>query len=356
MSSSARYALLGLATFAVAASSLHAQDDKAAKMAMPGSMDEFINWHIDKSKFGDWSVTGTTKDMWVGIPAGIAYTETSSVTLSDDRTRIIRSYMMSTEDGKVISVGSGFTYWDAATNAPVSSNSGFDMGQPYNGTSKLMGMTDDALFWEYTEHSRGETTVYRNSERMVSPVSVRNSVRKAGSDDKPWESDLARVNHLKAHGLDALVGSWVMEAPDGSVIRTGTSWAANEQAIVSRQVKTAPSGDRIGQSMSVMFWDPAASQVVMIYNAGNGTVFSSIVASAERKGDELTVVNLYNGTGSTGISMSGVLTQVIKGDTMTSTFSDTSLMGHPNAFMWSDVPLISKRMERRRRPEGGRAR
>ena len=113
--------------------------------------------------------------------------------------------------------------YQATTKAPVTANAGFDMGKPYSGTSKLVGMTADTLFWEYTEESRGESTTYRNSERMVDPTTFRTSVRKDGSDAKPWVSERTRVNHLKAHGLDALIGQWMLDMPDGSAIQTSTN-------------------------------------------------------------------------------------------------------------------------------------
>lgn len=360
MTSFAHIALAGVAAVTIAAASLHAQDDKADKadeMIMPKSMDEFVNWHFDNAKFGDWTETGVTKDMWVGIPAGLDYTSTMSITLSDDRTRILRNYMMATDDGRVVSTGSGFTYWDEKTKAPVATSSGFDMGKPYHGTSTLVGINIDTAVWEYTEHSQGKTSVYRDSQQVVNPTMLRNSVKKKGAEGKPWVSELTRVNHLKAHGLDALVGGWSLEMPDGSVMRTGTSWAVGQQAIVSRSAKSSSDGTRVSEGMSVLFWDPSAMQINSIYFGPNGGVYVGIVASAKKEGDKLTLVTLYGGNNTTEMSMTTVFTQVIEGDSMTNTFSDVTINGAPHAFGWANVPMIHKRAEqRRRRPNGDRAR
>ena len=352
----ARIALAGMAAVTLSAASLHAQDDKAGEMTMPKSMNDFVNWHVDNAKFGDWTETGVTKDMWVGIPAGLAYTSTMSITLSDDRTRILRNYMMATDDGRVISTGSGFTYWDEATKSPMATNAGFDMGKPYHGTSTLVGINSDTAVWEYTEHSQGKTSVYRETEQAVNPTMLRKSTSKKGAEGKPWESDLTRVNHLKAHGLDAMIGGWTMEMPDGTTVRTGTSWAVGEQAIVSRSGKSSADGTRVGEGMSVLFWDPAAMRIATIYFAPNGGVYPGIVASVKKDGDKLTMVTLYGGNNTTEMSMSAVFTQVIDADSMTNTFSDVTLNGAAHTFEWSDAPMTYKRMERRRRPDGGRAR
>ena len=356
MTSFARIALAGVAAVTISAASLHAQDDKADEMTIPKSMDDFVNWHVDNAKFGDWTETGVTKDMWVGIPEGLAYTSTMSITLSDDRTRILRNYMMATDDGRVISTGSGFTYWDEATKSPMATNAGFDMGKPYHGTSTLVGINSDTAVWEYTEHSQGKTSVYRDTEQAVNPTMLRNSVKKKGADGKPWVSEHTRVNHLKAHGLDAMIGGWSMEMPDGSMVRTGTSWAVGGALAASRDDRLLADGTRGGEGMSILFWDPSAMRIATIYFAPNGGVYPGIVASVKKEGDKLTMVTLYGGNNTTEMSMSAVFTQVIDVDSMTNTFSDVTLNGAAHTFEWSDAPMTYKRMERRRRPDGDRAR
>lgn len=356
MTTLARLALCSaaLGLFGPASAALHAQDERLTEMAMPASMNDLLNWYLDSGRLGDWTTSGVTEAMWVGIPAGLKYTETGSVRISSDGTRILTTYMMMTEDGRVISTGSGSTSWDAEAGAPVTANSGFDMGKPYHGTSKLVGMTPDTLFWEYTEASRGETTTYRNSEQMVDPGTVRTSVRKAEDGAKPWVTERTRMNHLEAHGLDALVGQWIMEMPDGSTMRTSTTFAAGRTVLVSRTGKLRADGTRVDESLSLMHWDPVRREVVSSYYGANGSVFDAVVVSAERSGDTVTIVSLYSGVSSTGSSMSGVLTRAVTGDSMTTTFSETAMNGAKHDFMWSDVPFESKKVEQRRRRSADR--
>ena len=34
--------------------------------ALPGSMNEFVNWNLDRGVCGTWSDTGVTEAMWAG--------------------------------------------------------------------------------------------------------------------------------------------------------------------------------------------------------------------------------------------------------------------------------------------------
>ena len=35
--------------------------------ALPGSMNEFVNWNLDRGVCGTWSDTGVTEAMWAGL-------------------------------------------------------------------------------------------------------------------------------------------------------------------------------------------------------------------------------------------------------------------------------------------------
>ena len=76
-------------------------------MSMPSSMNELVNWHLDRGACGTWIETGVTEKMWVGIPAGLSYTNTNIMWYEPDTEQLFHSHHMITDDGRVISTGSG---------------------------------------------------------------------------------------------------------------------------------------------------------------------------------------------------------------------------------------------------------
>ena len=140
--------------------------------------DDYVHNYEASGMFGRWISEDVTEDMWVGIPAGLKYTQVSENMLSPDGTRIIDSYIMSTEEGHIISAGASITYYDTNLNKILKSTSGFDMGKPYNGTSVLLSRDENSESWEYTEHSQGQTTTYAGTTRMINEDTMENSVRR----------------------------------------------------------------------------------------------------------------------------------------------------------------------------------
>ena len=106
----------------------YAETNVVEKASTPDSMNEFINWHLDRGACGTWSDVGVTEDMWVGIPAGLKVTNTQHTRYDVATQQLFNSHHMATEDGKVISTGSNVMTWDADRKAVISAGSGFDMG------------------------------------------------------------------------------------------------------------------------------------------------------------------------------------------------------------------------------------
>ena len=119
----------------------HADDG----MKMPASMEEFVNWHLDRGACGTWVETGVTEAMWTGIPAGLRYTSTTNMWYEPETGQLLRSHHWVTDDGRVLSTGASLMYWDAEKGAPAGSSSGYDQGKPYHGTSVLKGMNADTI-------------------------------------------------------------------------------------------------------------------------------------------------------------------------------------------------------------------
>ena len=92
--------------------SLIAASSVTAAESLPASMEDFVNWNLDRGVCGQWQTSGVTKDMWVGVPSGLEYTHTMTTRFDVDTGRIVDHGQMQTEDGTIISTGSGVMTWD----------------------------------------------------------------------------------------------------------------------------------------------------------------------------------------------------------------------------------------------------
>ena len=154
--------------------------------------DKFVDHAQRIGSFGEWTTDTVTKDIWVGIPAGIKYTATEEIRLSADGTRVTGSEIWKTKDGRVLSVGSGVTFFDTKRKKIVRRISGLDMGKPYDGLAVLQEM-GDSIVWLYTENSQGKTTRYRTVERVVDRNHIMSSIRRADGTGPTMSSVRRRV-------------------------------------------------------------------------------------------------------------------------------------------------------------------
>tara|TARA_Y100000589_G_scaffold282021_3_gene279305 strand:- start:7789 stop:8817 length:1029 start_codon:yes stop_codon:yes gene_type:complete len=317
----------------------HADDG----MKMPSSMDEFVNWHLDRGACGTWVETGVTKEMWVGIPAGLTYTGTNTMRYEPGTGQLVHSYHMVTNDGRVISTGCGMMGWDAKSGAPVASFSGYDMGKPYHGNSVLKGMTDDTIHWEYTEESQGKTTTYIQSVTYTGMNTRSNSVQQ-GADGTPWVSQAVRANPVgDLMKATKLAGTWDMPLPDGRTLRTTISWLADQRVLKQESFYT----DDAGQSMDLylMYWDPVNDHIATIYLDNHGTVIHGKVDSITDEGGKVTIVSSHEGSRFGGLTMSTQMTRVVTDKTLTSSFQGMALDGIRHGLSWSEEPSVSTRVE-----------
>lgn len=325
---------------ATATSPEHAESD----LRMPKSMEEFITHQIDGNDFGIWVKSGVTQEMWAGLPAGMKYTERSESRLSEDGTYIIDNYMMTTEDGKVISTGSGITYWDEKLGEPVSASSGFDMGKPYSGTGRLQGIARDKIVWKYTETSRGATTEYLSSMTRSGANEQTNTVKKTGTGGSAWSSTATRVNGLKValDGHDP-TGTWDMALPDGNLVRSIVSWGPGDRSLVERSLSVKKDGTSEEIGMGVIYWDPADAAIRNNWLTVDGKVFSGRVITTTNANGMLTMTMEVEGSNSIGDVLTATNTRTVEGNTQTTTWSDVAVNGHLMKLGWVDVPLVAKR-------------
>ena len=324
----------------------YAETNVVEKASTPDSMNEFINWHLDRGACGTWSDVGVTEDMWVGIPAGLKVTNTQYTRYDVATQQLFNSHHMATEDGKVISTGSNVMTWDADRKAVISAGSGFDMGKPYHGTSILMNMTDDSLSWEYTEMSQGKTTVYENVVTYTGRNVRSNSVRVQGGEGSPWVSEATRSNPAKEDLASiGLPGTWEKTMADGSVMRRKISWIADEHVLKYESMSKSADGTWAIDDLFVWYWDPTYDHIATLYLDDHGTVIHGKVNSISRDGDSVTIVATHEGTRFAGLTMSTQATQVITGDTFTTTFQDMSLDGVRHKMSWSEKANTTTRVK-----------
>ena len=107
--------------------------------------------------------------MWEGIPEGLEYSHTRTTQMSADGNKILTSHVMKTKDGAILSTGSGMETWDAKRNKIFSSHSGYDGGKLYTGPSELIGISESAEKWKYTETISGKTYEVIQTRKTEAP-------------------------------------------------------------------------------------------------------------------------------------------------------------------------------------------
>ena len=318
----------------------------AQSMSMPKSMNEFVNWHLDRGATGTWLENGVTKDMWVGIPEGIPYTSTNTMLYAPEGNTLYFSHRMVTLDGQTISTGVGLIFWDEERNAPMGTSSGFDMGKQYTGTSVLKGMDGDSIQWEYTEQSQGKTTTYSHVIEYTGP-NTRTQTVQAGDSGEPWVSKNVRANPggdlLKSTNL---AGTWKQEMPDGSAYVRTASWIADGHALQEETVHVLKDGTRISVGFYLMYWDPINGHIATMYIDDHGTLIHGKIDSITPNGDTITVVSSHEGFRFGGVTMSTQMTQVVTSTTLTTTFQGMALNGMRHPLSWSEEKSVSTRVQK----------
>ena len=314
--------------------------------SLPSSWEDFATRYAMQGHLGIWTVKGETKDMWVGIPAGLKYTETSRESFAGDGRSIFGSYSMILDDGTVISTGTGVLSWDDKSGTVLRTNSGFDMGKPYAGISTLKAMDDESITWEYVEKTQGQSTRYENTMRRVGANQMQGSVRRL-PDGKPWESVRLRHNPLRdlLQEFD-IVGRWEVDTPAGDKNIVVNRLQLDDRILVTQEMRKEADGTMVPTGTGAMWWDNESDGVRLHYLGADGLSVMGEMISLKRSGDAVTMVLRYRGANPGGAAVSTTITRVVKGDTMVSTFSDFSSADFPFKPDWVDVPFQSKRIGR----------
>jgi hypothetical protein len=178
--------------FILAQSNAIAQDE-IPNLKTPSSWKQYLDSVVESGDIGTWTATGVTKDLWVGIPAGIRYVSNETIDISHDKKKLLMAHEYITEDGKMLSIGSGFVGWDPVAKRIYSFYSGYDGGKPFWGPRELVGFSSKGEVWKYTETSRGETYETQQVSKRTNKNSRTNITKKTDGTGEVIEVNSRKV-------------------------------------------------------------------------------------------------------------------------------------------------------------------
>ena len=167
--------------------------DEIPNLKTPSSWEQYLDSVVESGDIGTWRATGVTKDLWVGIPAGLRFVSNETTDISHDKKKLLIAHEMITEDGKMLSIGSGFIGWGPVAKRIYSFYSGYDGGKPFWGPRELVGFNSRGEVWKYTETSRGETYETQLTSKRISKNSRTNITKKTDGTGEALEVSLIKV-------------------------------------------------------------------------------------------------------------------------------------------------------------------
>ena len=315
---------------------------------LPESWEQYVRHVMGGNDLGTWTETSKTKGVFEGVPAGIDATTVIESRLGDAGNTILRNHTWKASDDRVLSTGTGVTYWDAESGTLKAFYSGFDTGKPFMGEMTLLGIdfATGTERWKYVEVSRGKTTEYIRTKKRISANSRTEEYMKVdgtGSNKGHYK----RVNPLE--GVLArydVLGTWESTRPDGSRRIQTYKLALDGRVVFSGTRNVKADGTEEHVASSAMWWD-AERKTVRIHGLNRrGGSFAGEMISLTTEGDSTTMVVRFRGTNENGIPGAGTSTRVLTGDTIVGTFSDRLRGDRPAAASQSSRPWTIKRTSR----------
>lgn len=272
--------------------------DEIPNLKKPSSWEQYLDSVVQSGDLGTWKAGGVTKDLWVGIPAGIRYVSSDTRDISHDRKKLLIAHEMIAEDGKMLSIGSGFVGWDPVEKRIYSFYSGYDGGKPFWGPRELVGYSSEGEVWKYTETSRGDTYETLMVYKRAGKNSRENIVKRSDGSGDIQQTKLNRV--IGATGdkgtatrkdyiryTKATQGMWKGEVQsvigDSSLGRTGDSYTAywsSSNKSSSYSISTFNGGKKSNEGITL--YDANLRKIVSISSSNDGTVTRSYLVP---KGD-----------------------------------------------------------------------
>ncbi len=265
--------------------------DEIPNLKKPSSWEQYLNSVVESGDLGTWRAGGVTKDLWVGIPAGIRYVSNDTRDISHDRKKLLIAHEMIAENGKMLSIGSGFIGWDPIEKRIYSFYSGYDGGKPFWGPRELVGFSSEGEVWKYTETSRGDTyetlIVYKRTSNN-SRVDIVKRTDGTGDiqqtklikiiDEKGDKGTATRKDYVRY--TKATQGMWKGEVQsvigDSSLGRTGDSYTAywsSTKKSSNYSISSFNGGKKSHDGLTI--YDANLKKIVSISSGNDGTVTRS---------------------------------------------------------------------------------
>ena len=265
--------------------------DEIPNLKKPSSWNQYLDSIIESGDLGTWRTRGVTKDLWVGIPVGIRYIDNSTKDISHDRKKVLIAHEIVTEDGRMLSIGSGFIGWDPVAKRIYSFYSGYDGGKPFWGPRELVGFSSEGEVWKYTETSRGDTYETLIVYKRTSNNSRVDIVKRTDGTGDTQQAKLNRVigttgDKGTATRKDyvrytkATQGMWKGEVQsvigDSSLGRTGDSYTAywsSTKKSPNYSISSFNGGKKSHDGLTI--YDANLKKIVSISSGNDGTVTRS---------------------------------------------------------------------------------
>lgn len=327
-------------------------DEQVAKqknsgMQQPASWHEYRAFLHQHGFIGTWETTGTTKEIFEGIPAGITFTQTSNTRLVKSGNELQINHRMETVDGKIISIGGGSISWNANSSQIEGLVSGFDTGKPYSGKMILAGIDAESGTerWNYQENSRGIEQDYIIELTQTDPNHRKESITLQATGNS-IHSELTRRNPVAEYmaAFDT-TGVWEAQLPDGSRWQIHTEWILDGRALQSKNVAIDDSGKATQKNTILVYWDASRNRVAQVGTDETGSSWRGERVSIKKEHDKSITKTRFQGVNPAGVSMGLTMTLTLQEDQLTRVFSEWTFDdGRSIPEQWRE-PLVFRKLK-----------
>ncbi|MGI9441208.1 MAG: hypothetical protein ACR2N1_02010 [Rubripirellula sp.] len=320
---------------------------KNAGLQKPASWQEYRTFLQQHRFIGTWEATGTTKEIFEGIPAGIAYTQTSNSLLTEQGSEMQLSHRMQTTDGEIISKGGGSVSWNKDSGQIEGLFAGFDTGKPYSGKMTLAGIDAESGTerWTYQETSRGKTQDYNIEIKQINANQRKESIT-LETTGNTIHSELHRKNPVAEYmaSFDT-TGVWEANLPDGSQWQIHTEWILDGRALRSKNVAIEKNGKATQKNTILFYWDASRKRVTQVGTDITGSSWRGERVSLQVEDDKRISRTRFQGVNAEGVSMGLTMTLTLQGDQLTRVFSEWTFDdGRSVLEQWRE-PLVFRKLK-----------
>lgn len=305
----------------------------------PASWTEFTSALADNGDLGWWEASGVTTDVWKTLPAGLEYRYRGRISLDEAGRQVVWSFTYTDTQDRVISSGAQIFVWDDASTSVLWSASGFDLGKPWSDSGRVIGSDPGSIVLSATETGGGATFELHTTIERVGENRRRRTVARVDGGEKPFVQEFTRVNFM----IDALngwdpTGTWVTDFGGMQLVNVST-WSADQRCVITHEGPRMPDGTHLVTGTSLMWFDLDTRTIRQKYVSSMGMTLDGEVTEVSRN----RLKTRFTGTDAEGVSLHAFVTSEVRGDTMTSQFSDMTYDGRAAMPAWAQAPMTATR-------------